>query len=133
MEFEENYITLNNLKPNSFFIGKTGGIKVYLTPLGDDKHMLYDTIKDITFTVPHGRFPIFKALPYDFEIINIKEPTFIVDNKTHYVSDKLFDNLFDFQKEIFKAIEYGYNKCYLYDIKFEGGFFFIRYKYIKIK
>ena len=135
LTYNPNFTPLSGLTCGDFFHGKLTNIDeptVYLKNLGNDKHELISLYGDDkkTYFVGHGRFPCFKAIDVEFEIVNIDSPTFELNGEVYYVTDKMYDNLFNFQIDIYKQINFGYKKCYLYSITYHENLFFIRSKFI---
>lgn len=62
MKFEEDFTVLRYLEPGDIFETKAGTELMYLENLDDDKHLLKHIGDDKEFEVPHGGFPVFKAV-----------------------------------------------------------------------
>ena len=73
-QFDENYTLLRNLNEGDVYLSKSNYVGMYLKDLGDDKHLLKNIdivagksrmnhqTTDATYSVPHGRYPVFKMI-----------------------------------------------------------------------
>jgi len=61
-QFDENYTLLRNLNEGDVYLSKSNYVGMYLKDLGDDKHLLKNIDTDATYSVPHGRYPVFKMI-----------------------------------------------------------------------
>lgn len=59
MNYEENFTPLRDLKPGDQYIDKANSEGIYLSSLGNDRHLVKHNTE---FEVPRGGYPVFKKI-----------------------------------------------------------------------